>query len=150
KLRERLSVMQDNPRGLVVDDLLRVKGAKDMWALGDCSVTKYAPLAQVAERQGKWLAQALNKIADADNSSDEMDKVTPFQYTSYGSLAYIGSDKAIAELPFFNRSLTSGGAATYLFWRSAYLSELLSIRSMVFVLYDWTKKTIFGRDISRD
>ncbi|KAJ1921330.1 NADH:ubiquinone oxidoreductase [Mycoemilia scoparia] len=151
KLRSKISKDdQSSPRGLVVDDYLRVKGVKNIWALGDCSVSKYAPLAQVAERQGKWLAKALNGIADSDSGYEDVEKETPFQYTSYGSLAYIGSDKAIAELPIFNRSLKSGGAATYLFWRSAYLSELFSIRSTAFVMYDWAKKTMFGRDISRE
>lgn len=38
-----------------------------------------------------------------------------------GSLAYIGSEKAIADLPIFSGNLASGGGAAYLFWRSAYL-----------------------------
>lgn len=38
-----------------------------------------------------------------------------------GSLAYIGSEKAIADLPFFNGNFASGGAAAMLFWRSAYV-----------------------------
>lgn len=38
-----------------------------------------------------------------------------------GSLAYIGSEKAIADLPLFNGNVASGGGAAMLFWRSAYL-----------------------------
>lgn len=41
--------------------------------------------------------------------------------TRQGSLAYIGSEKAIADLPLFNGNIASGGGAAYLFWRSAYL-----------------------------
>lgn len=37
------------------------------------------------------------------------------------SHSYIGSEKAIADLPFFNGSFSSGGVATMLFWRSAYI-----------------------------
>ena len=34
---------------------------------------------------------------------------------------YIGSEKAIADLPFFNGNFASGGGAAMLFWRSAYI-----------------------------
>jgi hypothetical protein len=34
---------------------------------------------------------------------------------------YIGSEKAIADLPFFNGNFASGGGAAMLFWRSAYV-----------------------------
>ena len=35
--------------------------------------------------------------------------------------SYIGSEKAIADLPFLNGNLASGGGAAMLFWRSAYI-----------------------------
>jgi NADH:ubiquinone reductase (non-electrogenic) len=48
-----------------------------------------------------------------------------------GSLAYIGSDKAIADLPFgfSGGNVAAGGQMTYYFWRSAYLSRLFSLRN---------------------
>ena len=69
----------------------------------------------------------------------------PFSYSHQGSLAYIGSDKAIADLPFFNGNFASGGAATFLFWRSAYLSTLFSMRNRSLVVLDWLKVKVFGR-----
>jgi NADH:ubiquinone reductase (non-electrogenic) len=48
-----------------------------------------------------------------------------------GSLAYIGSDKAVADLPFgwAGGNVAAGGQLTYYFWRSAYLSKLFSLRN---------------------
>jgi len=77
-------------------------------------------------------------------------KITPFHYSHQGSLAYIGSEKAIADLPFMNGNLASGGMATYLFWRSAYLSTLFSLRNRTLVATDWLKVKLFGRDVSRE
>ncbi|KAK2460222.1 hypothetical protein APHAL10511_007757 [Amanita phalloides] len=77
-------------------------------------------------------------------------KLRPFHYSHQGSLAYIGSEKAIAELPFMNGTIASGGVATYLFWRSAYLSTLFSLRNRTLVATDWLKVKIFGRDVARD
>ena len=59
-----------------------------------------------------------------------------------GSLAYIGSEKAIADLPFLNGNIATGGVATMLFWRSAYLSTLFSLRNRTLVVLDWLKVRI--------
>ncbi|KAF8154707.1 pyridine nucleotide-disulfide oxidoreductase-domain-containing protein [Crassisporium funariophilum] len=77
-------------------------------------------------------------------------RLRPFHYSHQGSLAYIGSDKAIADLPFMNGNFASGGVATYLFWRSAYLSTLFSLRNRTLVATDWLKVKLFGRDVSRE
>ncbi|KAJ2704084.1 NADH:ubiquinone oxidoreductase [Coemansia sp. IMI 203386] len=157
KIRAQFAAAQTNHRGLLVDEFLRVKGAKDVWALGDCALSGYAPLAQVAAQQGKWLSRNLNRLAaqnadtpDADLFALIENKCRPFKYSSQGSLAYIGSEKAIADLPFFNRNITAGGIATFWFWKSAYLSELFSLRNTTLVASDWIKRFFFGRDISRE
>lgn len=64
--------------------------------------------------------------------------------------SYVGSDKAIADLPFGPGSVSSGGVLTYAFWRSAYISNLFSGRNRSLVITDWLKKNILGRDISRE
>ncbi|KAJ2004609.1 NADH:ubiquinone oxidoreductase [Coemansia thaxteri] len=159
RIRAQFGEVQTNGRGLLVDEYLRVKGARDIWALGDCALSGYAPLAQVASQQGKWLARRLNSVAaqaarenknDADMFALIEEKSRPFKYSSQGSLAYIGSEKAIADLPFFNRNITAGGVATFWFWKSAYLNELFSLRNSTLVVSDWVKRFFFGRDISRE
>ncbi|KAJ1859263.1 NADH:ubiquinone oxidoreductase [Coemansia sp. RSA 1822] len=150
RIREHNSE-QTNGRGLLVDEFLRVKGAKDIWALGDCAVSGYAPLAQVASQQGKWLARQFNTLSTGDSDIfAQIEKSRSFQYSSQGSLAYIGSDKAIADLPLFNRNITAGGLATFWFWKSAYLNELFSLRNSTLVASDWVKRFCFGRDVSRE
>ncbi|KAK9365511.1 hypothetical protein V1509DRAFT_632857 [Lipomyces kononenkoae] len=78
-------------------------------------------------------------------------RLMPFQYTHQGSLAYIGSDKAIADLTFGDgNNLTSSGQLTYLFWRSVYVSMCFSTRNKMLVVMDWLKVKMFGRDVSRE
>ncbi|KAJ2770399.1 NADH:ubiquinone oxidoreductase, partial [Coemansia nantahalensis] len=154
----RFPLEQTSPRGLLVDEYLRVKGAQDVWALGDCAVSGYAPLAQVASQQGKWLARTLNAtVASEAGGAPDGDlfaliekSARPFKYSSQGSLAYIGSDKAIADLRLFNSNITAGGIATFWFWKSVYLNELFSLRNSTLVVSDWAKRFLFGRDISRE
>jgi len=175
---------QTNKRGLLVDDYLRLLGANDVYAIGDCTATSYAPTAQVASQQGRYLARLLAQLAKkeglekrlaelrgekaglpegpegkAKNAAEieavvkhlnKVSKVRPFHYSHQGSLAYVGSDKAIADFPLFNGNLASGGVATFLFWRSAYLSTLFSLRNRTLVLTDWLKVKLFGRDVARE
>ena len=49
-------------------------------------------------------------------------RIGPFEYSHQGSLAYIGSEKAVADISWLSGNLATGGTLTYLFWRSAYLS----------------------------
>ncbi|KAJ3278284.1 NADH:ubiquinone oxidoreductase [Borealophlyctis nickersoniae] len=156
--------VQNQRRGVVVDDYLRVLGAPNIYALGDASATKWAPTAQVASRQGWYLAKTFNQLALLDQEKkralDEAGAVPdskavaaidpvlkPFEYKHVGTLAYIGDDRAIADLP---GSIHIGGALTYYFWRSAYLSNLFTLRNRTLVLFDWVKTSMFGRDISRE
>ena len=68
-----------------------------------------------------------------------------FRYRHRGSLAYIGKEKAIAELP----SITLMGYSTNFFWRCVYLGTHLSLRGKVSLCVDWMKAMIFGRDVGR-
>jgi len=167
-LMAKLPEDQTNKRGIAVDDYLRMKGARDIFAIGDCTASSYAPTAQVASQQGSYLARVFKLIAKKDNLQADLThaetgeeaeklkkqvdkvKLKPFHYSHQGSLAYIGSDKAIADLPIFGREWTSGGVATFMFWRSAYLSTLFSLRNRSLVAGDWIRVKLWGRDVSRD
>ncbi|KAG0304433.1 NADH:ubiquinone oxidoreductase [Dissophora globulifera] len=148
KLMKRLKSGQTSPRGLLIDDYMRVAGAQDMYAIGDCTFSKYAPTAQVATQQGIYLASVFHNLASIERGENK--KITPFEYSHQGSLAYIGSDKAIADLPFLNGNVSVGGVATYVFWRSVYISNMFSFRNRFLVAGDWMKSRVFGRDISRE
>lgn len=142
-LMSRLPESQGNRRGLTVDDLLRLQGTEGVWAVGDVTATKYAPTAQVASQQGKYLARVFNQLAvreelekqvNAMAEGPEKDKavrkvnrlkdVKPFHYSHQGSLAYIGSEKAIADLPLFHGNISAGGVGMYrlflLWWSASY------------------------------
>ncbi|KAH9173827.1 NDE2, mitochondrial external NADH dehydrogenase [Lactarius sanguifluus] len=170
-LMSRLPDAQKNKRGITVDDHLRMAGTDGtIFALGDCTSSQYAPTAQVASQQGAYLARMFRQFAKRDalleqvsaakqegTNTESLEKhlkkaenLRPFHYSHQGSLAYIGSEKAIADLEFFHHKFASGGVATFLFWRSAYLSTLFSMRNRVLVASDWLKVKLFGRDLVRD
>ena len=80
--------------------------------------------------------QATAKADDRDKIFEEIKarqgqlrrikQIGPFQYSHQGSLAYIGAERAVADVNWFAGNFASGGTMTYLFWKSAYLSMVFS------------------------
>ncbi|KAJ2922120.1 hypothetical protein H1R20_g14971, partial [Candolleomyces eurysporus] len=123
----------------------------DVWAIGDAAKIEDAPLpatAQVASQKAKYMAKKLNKIVN----DQEHDK--PFEFHNQGSLAYIGSWKAIYDRPsapgeeqgFMSKET---GRVAWLLWRSAYFTMTLSWRNKILVPTYWFMNWIFGRDLTR-
>jgi NADH:ubiquinone reductase (non-electrogenic) len=126
---------------LIVDPYLRLQGRERVYAVGDCAAVGDPPLpatAQVAQQQGKYLARALEDQRQGR-------EVPPFKFQQSGMLAYIGGGQALADLPQVKWS----GRGAWLFWRSVYLTKLVSPANKVKVLFDWLKARLFGRDLSR-
>lgn len=158
-------------RGLLIDEHLKVDGTSNMFALGDCTFTKNPPTAQVAHQEGIFLAshfERLSKIEDteflisSESNKDNLGKLhrrlarlqenmQPFRYVNQGALAYVGSERAVADLAWGDWStVATGGSLTFFFWRTAYVSMMLSIRNKVLVCTDWIKIAVFGRDCSKE
>lgn len=94
-------------------------------------------ISETIESQINALSQSLNlKPGNSAEISQEIElhqkqlrrikNIKPFNYSHQGSLAYIGSDRAVADISWLNGNLATGGGLTYLFWRSAYLSMCFS------------------------
>ena len=113
-----------------------------------------AELRNLSEAQAKAPAEERNEIfmqiKALQKSLRRVKQIGPFEYSHQGSLAYIGSEKAVADISWLSGNFASGGALTYLFWRSAYLSMCFSTRNRVLVIVDWVKAKMFGRDVSRE
>lgn len=111
-------------------------------------------LAELSEKQATAKAEDRNQILALINERQKQlrrtKQVGPFQYSHQGSLAYIGAEKAVADVSWFSGNIASGGTMTYLFWKSAYLSMCFSSRNRILVMMDWVKSRIFGRDVSRE
>jgi NADH:ubiquinone reductase (non-electrogenic) len=158
-LMAQIPAQAKSRRGLAVNEYLVVNGTENIWAVGDCAITNYAPTAQVANQEGAFLARMFNTLAKTEAIELELKKLSvaqagakneeerteifdeikerqkqlrrmkqigPFQYSHQGSLAYIGKERAVADISWLSGNIASGGTMTYLFWRSAYLSMCFS------------------------
>ncbi|GFZ13308.1 alternative NAD(P)H dehydrogenase 1 [Actinidia rufa] len=145
-----------------VDEWLRVPSAQDVFSIGDCSgflestgKPVLPALAQVAERQGKYLANQLNRIGKAGgghaNTTKDIEVGEQFVYKHLGSMATIGRYKALVDLRQNKegKGLSMAGFVSWFIWRSAYLTRVLSWRNRFYVAINWATTFVFGRDISR-
>ncbi len=140
-LIQSLPFKKDKLSRIIVDKYLRVDGVPEVYALGDCAAVEgenFPVTAQVAQQEGLYLARMLNRHAGQKT-------VKPFHYKNLGMLAYIGGRRALADLSNFK----GHGFLTWLFWRSVYMTKLVSFKNKILVLFDWFKTLIFGRDIGR-
>ena len=170
-LISKIDEQRNAKRGLLVDDRLLVDGTNNTYALGDCTFTKYAPTAQVAFQEGIFLGKHFEELHEIDtlkyklehpDPKDNVERLTKklnrlqaklpiFHYNHQGSLAYIGSERAVADLVWGDWSnVSTGGTITFLFWRSAYIYMCLSIKNQILDCMAWLKVSMFGRDCSKE
>ncbi|GAB2298716.1 tubulin alpha 1 [Dionaea muscipula] len=145
-----------------VDQWLRIPSVEDVFAMGDCAGflpktgRKVLPaLAQVAERQGKYLAELFDTIGKQNGAKMNSAKGTllgePFVYKHLGSMASVGRYKALVDLRESKdaKGISFAGFISWLIWRSAYLTRVISWRNRFYVPVNWATTMVFGRDNSR-
>lgn len=138
---QSLPFPKDRGQRLVTDNFFAVDEAHSIYAIGDCATRSGDALpatAQVALQEGEFLAKHLNRLVRGREPKD-------FKYRHMGMLAYVGNRRALADTQY----VKGHGFATWLFWRSAYVTKLVSLKNKTLVLFDWFKTMMFGRDISR-
>jgi len=100
--------------------------------------------AQVAKQEGEFLADFfIGCDGDAEALAGDASK---FDYVHKGSLAYIGKNAAVADIPGF--TIVKGFAAGII-WKGFETISQVSIRNIFLVAADMVRTKIFGRDISR-
>lgn len=75
----------------------------------------------------------LDEITERQRQLKRVKQIGPFKYSHQGSLAYIGSERAVADVSWLSGNIASGGTMTYLFWKSAYISMCFSGKSSRFL-----------------
>jgi len=118
---------------LQTDPDMRVKGAANLWTLGDCSLVPNAyngrpspATAQFAIAQARQLAKNLELVSQGA-------KTKPFNFRPRGLLASIGHRNAVAEIYGFKLS----GLVAWFLWRGIYLAKLPTLGRKLEVAIGW-------------
>jgi len=117
-----------------VDTVNRVVGFQNVYAIGDVAnmVTDEMPrgypmLAPVAIQQAEQLADNFKRLLRGET-------LRPFKYTNKGSMAIVGRNRAVVDLPG-NKHF--GGFFGWLTWLFVHLMTLVGFRNKVVTLVGW-------------
>ena len=122
---------------LKVDEVNRIEGLKNVYAIGDSSLsvsdpkfpTGHPQLAQVAMQQGRVLAKNFKRMV-------KNRPLKPFTYLDKGSMAIIGSNKAVADMP--KPKMHFRGFMAWFIWLFVHLFALIDYRNRVRTFYNWS------------
>ena len=139
-LLAELRLPLDERGRVIVDELLRVEGTENVWALGDCArvpneATPGAfdpPTSQHSLRQARRLAR--NLLGERE----------PYRYRMLGQVATLGRHKGIAEV----MGLRFRGFPGWFLTRTYHLYQLPLLSRKLRVVTDWTVALFFRRDIA--
>ncbi|KAK6917464.1 FAD/NAD(P)-binding domain [Dillenia turbinata] len=120
----------------------------------DSQMKNLPATAQVAAQQGAYLADCFNRMEECEEHPEGplrfrgsgRHRFHPFRYRHFGQFAPLGGEQAAAQLP---GDWVSIGRSTQWLWYSVYASKLVSWRTRMLVISDWTRRFIFGRDSSQ-
>ncbi|OYU78962.1 MAG: FAD-dependent oxidoreductase [Flavobacterium sp. BFFFF1] len=123
-------------RRLLVDEYNKLKGADNIYAIGDTCLQLtdmgfpegHPQVAQVAIQQGKNLAKNFKQQSKGL-------ALKPFSYKDKGSMAIIGKNKAVVDIP--NPKIHLNGFIAWMAWLFIHLISLISYRNRVQTFYNW-------------
>ena len=117
----------------IVDRYNKIVGFDDIYAIGDIAYMEtpkypkgHPQVANVAINQGKLLAKNLLAIIKGKEQKQ-------YEYTDLGSMATIGRNKAVVELPFVKFK----GYFAWLIWMFLHLMLILSVRNKIIIFINW-------------
>jgi len=126
-----------------VNEFNQVRGYDNIFAVGDIASMEsedfpqgHPMMAQPALQQGKLLGQNLIKLV-------QNKKMQPFKYNDKGSMATIGRNKAVVDLPNYHFH----GVFAWFVWMFVHLFSLIGFKNKAVVFLNWVYNYIrFDRE----
>lgn len=123
----------DRASRIRVNDYNQVEGYEDVFAIGDVAAMygeKYKfghpMMAQPAIQQGELLAENLERLSKKQS-------LKKFTYNDKGSMATIGRNKAVVDLP----KLHFNGVFAWFVWMFIHLISLIGFKNRMLVFWSW-------------
>ncbi|WP_202924444.1 NAD(P)/FAD-dependent oxidoreductase [Flavobacterium phycosphaerae] len=137
------SSLVDKVARIRVNEFNQVKGFENIFAIGDIASMETAEypqghpmMAQPALQQGKLLGDNLVKLLNGR-------MMIPFKYKDKGSMATIGRNLAVVDLPHYHFS----GVFAWFVWMFVHLFSLIGFKNKAVVFLNWVYNYIrFDRE----
>ena len=123
-------------RRMAVDAFSKVSGTTNVYAIGDTCIQSgdtdfpdgHPQVAQVAIQQGLHLAKNFKNMLKGN-------QLTAFKYKDKGSMAIIGKNKAVVDLP--KPEMHFRGFIAWLLWLFVHLISLITYRNRIVTFWNW-------------
>lgn len=119
---------------ILTNEYNQVVGFENIFAIGDIAFVKsekypngHPQVAQVAIQQGKTLAKNLVSMIKKKG------KMKPFKYKDLGSMATIGRNRAVVDLPKWKFQ----GTFAWFVWLFVHLIAIAGFRNKIMILLSW-------------
>jgi NADH dehydrogenase len=138
------AVLRDQRGRIAVDETMRSRSHRNVWALGDCAAIPgpdgrpYPALAQHTVREARHLARNIQAAIDGGVP-------TPFVFRPLGTMASLGHTRAVALV--FGMRLT--GFPAWWLRRTYYLFQMPRWDRRLRIVLDWTIALFFRPDITK-
>lgn len=137
------SALVKNVERIRVNEFNQVQGYDNIFAVGDIAMMEmekyprgHPMMAQPALQQGKLLGNNIIKLLNNQ-------KMVPFKYNDKGSMATIGRNKAVVDLPNYHFS----GVFAWFVWMFVHLFSLIGFKNKAVVFMNWVYNyIIFDRE----
>lgn len=123
----------DRGNRIKVNQFNQLVGTENIFALGDIAFmqtkkypTGHPQVAQVAIQQAKILAKNLRNI-------EKSKALKAFEYSDKGSMATVGRDLAVVDLPFIRFS----GRFAWLTWMFVHLMSIVGVKNRLLIFVNW-------------
>lgn len=133
-LAEQLGLEVDRAGRVAIDNQLRLPDRPNVYAIGDLAAIPYedglAPqVAPVAMQGGEYVAERI-----IESTSGVETAAAPFAYNDKGSMATIGRNAAVVELP---NGWSISGFPGWVAWLGLHLVMLMGFRNRASVFVNW-------------
>lgn len=120
---------------LMVDAFNRVKGYENVFAIGDVALMEgdekfpkgHPQMAPPAQQQGKLVARNIQNLIGKK-------PMKPFHYFDKGSMATVGRNKAVVDLP---GGIRFQGFFAWYVWMFVHLMAIVGWKNRVFTFFSW-------------
>ncbi len=123
---------------IMTDRYCRVQGFTNIYALGDLAYMEtpaypngHPQVAPAAMQQAGMLANNLRLI----EKKSSPDRLIQFEYRDKGSMATVGRNLAVVDIP--KPKLSFGGFFAWMIWMGLHLMLILGVKNRFFVFMNW-------------
>ncbi len=116
----------------------KVEGTQNIFAIGDVAYMEepsypkgHPQVAPVAMQQADMLANFFKNLS----REKKCEKITEFSYHDKGSMATVGRNLAVVDIP--KPKLHLGGLLAWMIWMSLHLMLILGVKNRFFIFLNW-------------